>query len=353
MLLLSSHIFALLLRNYVFCNRLSATSNLGDHPMPSWQAYVAALILRLTMKRRPEGGEKEIVEFVRGKLDSPFLLRPPIPKGAKVSQVGEDGVCGEWVEWTDDPQSTIYYLHGGGYLACSPETHRSLTIALSRAVRARIFALDYRLAPEHRFPAAVEDAVNGYLWLIKNGVDPGNIIIGGDSAGGGLTLATLISLRDAGEKLPRAAFCLSPWTDLKGTGESLKANNHSDSMFYGESITVVAQIYLGSRLADDPLASPIYADLSNLPPLLIYASSSEVLLDDSVRLAERARGYGVDVDLRIWEDLPHAWPFLVAFKVPEACQVIDEIANFINEYDKLYALKVSPKLETVLKKNDE
>jgi monoterpene epsilon-lactone hydrolase len=146
-----------------------------------------------------------------------------------------------------------------------------------------------------------------------------------------LTVATLVSLRDGGEKLPHGAFCLSPWTDMKGTGQSLISNNHSDSMFYGESIPKVARIYLGNGLATDPLASPIYADLSNLPPLLIYASSSEVLLDDSVRLAEHARGHGVEVDLRIWEDLPHAWPFLVAFKVPEASQVIDEIGNFIND----------------------
>lgn len=310
--------------------------------MASWQARVAASIIRMTMKRHPEGGEKEIVEFVRGKLGSPFLPRPGLPKGARVSQIEAPGVRGEWVEWTADPNSTIFYLHGGGYITCSPLTHRSITVGLSRAARARIFALDYRLAPEHRFPAAVEDAVNGYLWLIKNGEDPARIVIGGDSAGGGLALATLIALRDAGEKLPRAAFCLSPWTDLKGTGQSLQANSDSDSMFYGESIPIVGRIYLGDRLADDPLASPLYADLSHLPPLLVFASSSEVLLDDSLRLAERARGYGVAVDLRIWEDLPHAWPFLAPFKVPEALRAIDEIANFVNEYDKLSALKSAP-----------
>jgi monoterpene epsilon-lactone hydrolase len=300
--------------------------------MPSWQARAVSSIIRMAIKRRPVGSEKEIVEFIRSKLDSSILPRPSIPQSAQITQVNEDGVRGEWVEWATDPQSTIYYLHGGGYIACSPATHRSFTVALSRAAKARIFALDYRLAPEHRFPAAVEDAVNGYLWLMKNGVAPDRIAIGGDSAGGGLAMATLVALRDAGEELPRTAFCLSPWTDLEVTGQSLITNDHCDSMFYGESIRKVAPIYLGNRPANDPLASPIYADLSNLPPLLIYASSSEVLLDDSVRLAERAKRYGVDVDLCIWEDLPHAWPFLVAFKVPEARKALNEIAHFVNGY---------------------
>ncbi len=298
--------------------------------MASWQARAVSSIIRLTIKRRAVGSEKEIVQFLRSKLVSPLLPRPQIPKSATVSPVNENGVRGEWVEWASDPQSIIYYLHGGGYITCSPTTHRPFTVALSRAAKSRVFALDYRLAPEHRFPAAVEDAVNGYIWLVKNGLAPDRIVIGGDSAGGGLTVATLVALRDAGEKLPRAAFCLSPWTDMEGTGQSLKTNDHCDSMFYGDSIRKVAPIYLGDRSATDPLASPIYADLSNLPPMLIYASSSEVLLDDSVRLAERARKYGVGVDLRIWNDLPHAWPFLVAFKVPEARKAIDEIAFFIN-----------------------
>jgi monoterpene epsilon-lactone hydrolase len=306
----------------------------GDSSMPSWQARAVSSIIRLTIKRRPTGGEKEIVEFLRSKLDSPFLPRPSLPQSVKIRQVNEDGVRGEWVEWTTDPQSTIYYLHGGGYITCSPATHRSFTMALSRAAKARIFALDYRLAPEHRFPAAVEDSVNGYLWLIKNGVDPDRIVIGGDSAGGGLTMATLVALRDAGEKLPRAAFCLSPWTDLEGTGQSLITNDQRDSMFYGESIRKVAPIYLGSWPATDPLASPIYADLSNLPPLLVYVSSSEVLLDDSVRLAEHAKRCGVNVDLRIWDNLPHAWPFLIAFKIPEARKALDEIAQFSNGYQQ-------------------
>ncbi len=281
------------------------------------------------MKHRPGEGEKEIVEFLRDKFTPPKLLRLPLPKEAKIRQINDNCVKGEWVEWSNNPQHTIYYLHGGGYVACSPATHRGFTIALSRAANARVFALDYRLAPENRFPAAVEDAVNGFRWLVESGESPGNIVIGGDSAGGGLTMATLIKLRDSGEILPRAAFCLSPWADLAATGQSISDNDRHDVMFYGESIRRIAPVYLGEASALDPLASPIYADLSDLPPLLIYASSTEVLLDDSVRLADRAKQCGVDVDLRIWNSLPHVWPIFIGFKVPEARKAIVEIADFI------------------------
>jgi epsilon-lactone hydrolase len=297
--------------------------------MPSWQARVSSLIIRLTMKRRPEGDEREIVEFIRRKLAQRKILRMPVPKGLRIKQVDEDGVKGEWVEWADDPQSTIYYLHGGGYVACSPATHRSFIAALSRAANARVFALDYRLAPEHRFPAAIEDAVNGYLWLLKNGENPARITIGGDSAGGGLTISTLISLRDSGIPLPCSAFCLSPWTDLTASGESLVTNDKCDSMFYGDGIRKAAPIYLGGAPATDPLASPIFGDLSNLPPLFICASSTEVLLDDSLRLAGRAKQCGVEVGLSLWEDLPHAWPVLIGFRLPEAHAAVREIADFM------------------------
>jgi acetyl esterase/lipase len=202
---------------------------------------------------------------------------------------------------------------------------------LSRAANARVFALDYRLAPEHRFPAAVEDAVAGYRWLLDQGVDPQEIVIGGDSAGGGLAIATLVALRDAGERLPRAAFILSPWTDLAVTGRSLDANDERDPMFYGDAIRKMAPVYVGDASPRDPLVSPIYADLSNLPPLLIYVSDTEVLLDDSTRLAERARQCGLKVDLRVESDLPHVWPIFVAFKLPESFQALGEIARFIQD----------------------
>ena len=299
--------------------------------MPSWQARIVSSLTRLYMKRHPTGDEMKNVRFLRSRIKTTKFLRQHVPKAANVEQIDDGQVRGEWVSWSDSPHPTIYYLHGGGYVAGSPASHRALTLALSRVSRSRVFALDYRLAPEAPFPAAIEDAVEGYRWLIKNGERPENIIIGGDSAGGGLTMATLIALRDAGAPLPLAGFCLSPWADLTVTGQSVITNNNRDVMFYGEAVRKMAPVYLADASPDHPLASPIYADLSQLPPLLIYASNSEVLLDDSLRLADRARGYGVKVDLRIWDDLPHVWPVFVRFKLPEAAATVSEIADFIRQ----------------------
>jgi acetyl esterase/lipase len=297
--------------------------------MPSWQARAISIIIRLAVKRRPEGGEAEVVEYLRSKLELSQFIRSLITPRVDARAVNDGKVKGEWLELTGEPRQTVYYLHGGGYVACSPKTHRQFTSALSRAANARVFALDYRLAPEHRFPAAVEDAVAGYRWLLDQGVDPREIVIGGDSAGGGLTVATMVALRDAGEPLPRAAFVLSPWADLAVTGRSLDTNNERDPMFYGDAIRWMAPVYVGDASPRDPLVSPIYADLSKLPPLLIYVSDTEVLLDDSTRLAERARRCGANVDLRVWSDLPHVWPIFVAFKLPESFQALGEIAEFI------------------------
>ncbi|MCI0661266.1 MAG: alpha/beta hydrolase [Acidobacteria bacterium] len=297
--------------------------------MPSWQVRTFSTIIRLTVKRRPAGNEAAIVKYFRSRLDQPKLFRAPVPKGTNVKTVNQNKVKGEWVVFTEKPRLTIYYLHGGGYAAGSPGHYRPFTAALSRATNARVFALDYRLAPEHRFPAAVDDAVRGYRWLIKNGLSPDNIVIGGDSAGGGLTISTLISLRDAGERLPSAAFCFSPWTDLACTGKSMAINDNRDPMFYSEFVCRMAPVYLGFASPGNPLASPIYADLSNLPPLLIYVGSSEVLLDDSLRLSERAKECGVNVDLRVGEDLPHVWPIFVGYKIPEARAAITEVGEFI------------------------
>ena len=199
--------------------------------MASWQADVVSTFIRMIVKRRPEGSEADVVNHIRSSLELSQLIRSliaPVDLRA-VSAVKDGSVKGEWLRFNGEPRQTIYYLHGGAYVACSPETHRAFTSALSRAANASVFALDYRLAPEHRFPAAVEDAVAGYRWLLDQGVDPQEIVIGGDSAGGGLTMATLLALRDAGERLPRAAFLMSPWVDLAYAGRSLDANDERDS----------------------------------------------------------------------------------------------------------------------------
>src|SRR5215475_3372537 len=299
--------------------------------MASWQADVVSTFIRIMVKRRPDGSEAEVVKHIRSRLEFSEFLRSlfTFADAPGVTAVKDGSVKGEWLRLSGEPQRTVYYLHGGAYVACSPQTHRPFTSALSLSANASVFALDYRLAPEHRFPAAVEDAVAGYRWLLNQGVAPQEIVIGGDSAGGGLTMATMLALRDAGEPLPRAAFLLSPWTDLACAGRSLDTNDKRDPMFYGAGVRWMAPVYLGGASPRDPLASPVYADLSKLPPLLIHVSDSEVLLDDSTRLADRAKQCGVNVDLRVWNDLPHAWPVFVAFRMPESFQALGEIAEFI------------------------
>lgn len=303
--------------------------------MASIRTRLFSKLMSLWLKRRlAEYEESELVKFIRQRTAPLRLLSLPFAKGIKLQPVNEyfesGHVKGEWIHHETGNHRTIYFLHGGGYVAGSPATHRSFTIALSRAAKADVFALDYRLAPEHRFPAAIDDAVNGYRWLLKQkGISHKNIIIGGDSAGGGLAIATLIALRDEGLPLPKAAVCLSPWTDLAGTGTSLTTNDGSDPMFHGDGVKKLASVYCHSEMQLNPLVSPIYADLKGLPPLLIYVSDIEILLDDSVRLAERARHCGAKADLRIRSGLPHVWPIFIGLKLPEACESLAEIASFI------------------------
>lgn len=312
--------------------------------MPSWQARLFSKFLRLMVKRglhRDGMDEAEAVRRIRRALEPSSFLRPRLPQAVKVEPVDSVAVKGEWVTWADSPERTIYYLHGGGYVACSPATHRSFTAYLSRAANAKVFALAYRRAPEHKFPAALEDAVRGYRLLLETGEAAKRIIIGGDSAGGGLTLATLIALRDRGLPLPGGAFCLSPWTDLAATGGSLITNEKKDPMLTGIGMKEFAAVYYGETPPTDPLVSPLYGDLIGLPPLLIYVSNTEVLLDDSVRFAARAKKHGVNADLRVWNELPHVWPVFIAFKLPEARQAIGEIAEFIKKQTTLQQAKRS------------
>lgn len=296
--------------------------------MASWQARLYSMFLRAYVKRRPIGEEAAFVQLARRKFDPPQFLRPPVPPYAQIDTVSENGVVGEWVTvQASAAQRTIYYLHGGGYAFGSPKLYRPFTSTLAKAAQAKVFALDYRLAPEHRFPAAVEDAVAGYRWLLTQGARPANMLIAGDSAGGGLTLATLVRLRAEGLPLPAAAVLLSPWTDLAGTGKSLQANEATDAMFYADALKWFAPIYLGKASSLEALASPLYADLKGLPPLLLFVSNSECLLDDSLRLAAKARAAGVSVDLQVWDDLPHVWPVAVSL-LPEARAALQLIVQF-------------------------
>jgi monoterpene epsilon-lactone hydrolase len=233
----------------------------------------------------------------------------PLPADVRVEAADANGVAAEWTVTPDaDPASVILYLHGGGYTTGSLESHRHMVAQAGREARARTIALDYRLAPEHPFPAAVEDAVAGYRFLLSRGFAANRIAVAGDSAGGGLTVALLVSLRDVDLPLPACAWCSSPWVDLEGTGGSMNAKAPVDPMVQQSYLRELAAAYLHGADPRTPLAAPLYANLRGLPPVLIQVGSAETLLDDAVRLAGAAGGADVRVRLEVWPDMIHVWP---------------------------------------------
>jgi len=308
--------------------------------MASWQAHVVSFVLRHTFKpilaRAKDAqharailnfgsagtGTGSTVHDVRVGRWRGIGLGTGKPVPVRILQVTLGSIPGEWVE--SGPASNagvLLYLHGGGYFACSARTHRPLTTAFAKR-GFRVFAPNYRLAPENPFPAAVTDAVAAY-----RAVKP--IVIAGDSAGGGLALATLVKLRDEGDALPAAAALFSPFTDLAGTGNSRQTNDKRCAMFHGKGLARGAEFYLCGADPRDPLASPLYADLKGLPPLLIHVGADETLLDDSTLLAERARAAGVPVELTVWPVVPHVWQMFHPF-VPEGRQSLAAAAEFLS-----------------------
>ena len=253
----------------------------------------------------------------------------PLPSDVATEAVRANGVPAEWV-WvpTAAADRVVLYVHGGAYVIGSINTHRDLAGRISRASGARVLNVDYRLAPEHPHPAAVEDATAAYRWLVANGRAPARLAIAGDSAGGGLTIATLVALRDAGDPLPAAGVCLSPWVDLEGIGESMSSRAHLDPMVQKDHLLRMAKLYLGDLHPRTPLAAPLYADLSGLPPLLIQVGTAETLLDDATRIAERAKKAGVDVTLDVWEDMIHVFQAFAAM-LPEGQQAVEQIGEYL------------------------
>ncbi|WP_322043930.1 alpha/beta hydrolase [Paraburkholderia sp. J67] len=266
------------------------------------------------------------------------LWLPQVPQGWQLREQtgeplsagapGDAPLRGEWLVREGGAPRTVLYLHGGGYYFCSPKTHRAITFGLATRADADVFSLDYRLAPEHPFPAALDDALAAYRRLLADGVRPESLVIAGDSAGGGLALATLVALRDAGVRLPAGALLYSPWTDLAVTGESIRTNDGRDPMFCGDVFARVAALYLGAASATDPYVSPLYAEFQGLPPLFMLAGSTETLLDDTLRVAQRARAAGVQVECEIGRGLPHIWPIYAPF-MPEARRALDDSARFV------------------------
>ena len=256
----------------------------------------------------------------------------PIDVPAKYRRVSAGGVTAEWVtaEGASDSR-VVLYLHGGGYIIGSPRTHRAMMAELSQASGARVLGLDYRLAPEHPFPAPVEDAVAAYRWLMSEGYDPARISVAGDSAGGGLTVAALVHIRYLGLPMPGAAFCISPWVDMEGLGESMETRAEADPMVAKEGLVLSAKTYLGGSDPRAPLAAPLYADLKGLPPILIQVGDAEVLLDDSTRLAGVAREAGVEVQMDVWDDMIHVWHVFAPI-LPEGKQALKQAGDFIKKH---------------------
>jgi len=298
--------------------------------MLSWQVRLLELYFRLQHAFAPKAGEvdvpKERVEL--DKLGAMFKL----PKGIKPVKELAGGVPAEWLIPPGISNGrVVLYLHGGSYICGSPNSHRSLVANIAIAAKARALVIDYRLAPEHPHPAAVEDAVAAYKWLLSNKVDSKNLAVVGDSAGGGLAIALLVSLRDRNVSLPAACVCLSPWTDLAFTGETWKSKAAVDLILYDYKELAFAKMYLGGIDPKTPLASPLYADLKGLPPLLVQVGTDEVLLSDSTRLVDRAKQAGVNAVIDEWEKMQHVWQFAASF-IPEGRRAIERIGEFVDKY---------------------
>jgi len=255
----------------------------------------------------------------------------PLPTDTRVEAVIASGVPGEWVSALGAAADrVILCLHGGGYTMGSSKATHGIAAFLSAASGCRVLCIDYRLAPEHPFPAALEDTIAAYRWLLEQGISHSRIIVVGFSAGGGLALSSLVSLRDAHIALPAGAVLISPWTDLAGTGESVMTRAEADPWLTDEMNRFHAALYANGNDLRHPLISPLYADMQGLPPLLLHVGSDEIMLDDSRRVAERAKAAGVEVTLEVWEGLWHVF-HAFAYRLAEGKQAIDKIGQFIRK----------------------
>ena len=253
----------------------------------------------------------------------------PVADGTTVVAVDAGGVPCEWIATPRSRHETVIVaLRGGGYCLGSLTSNRRFCALLADCGQSRVLNVGYRSAPEHRFPAALDDAVATYRWLLANGVDADSVILAGNSAGGGLALACLLALRDAGDPQPAGAVALSAWTDLAATGASIATNAPTEVMLDPDGARETALLYADPERHTDPYVSPLYGGLSGLPPLLLHVSGAEILLDDSTRFADRARRAGVDVTLDIVADMPHVWHLFAGF-LPEADAAWSRIGAWI------------------------
>jgi acetyl esterase/lipase len=296
--------------------------------MPSIRSRIVRLILRHLISK---ADKKATLQQRRATLED-GARRLPMPPRVDVQQTTVGNIPAEWLRPADTTDNqAILYLHGGAYTMGSCATHRALASRIAIASKTPALQPEYRLAPEHPFPAALQNCVAAYRWLVDHGIPPRRIVVAGDSAGAGLALALAVTLRDDDVPIPAAIVCISPWADLELTGESLGTHASVDLVCSLEDSRFHAVQYVGKADPRTALVSPVYADLHGLPPILIHVGDREILLSDALRLAERARGDGVDVELKVWEGMWHVWPLLAGY-VPEGQRAVDEIGAFISKH---------------------
>jgi acetyl esterase/lipase len=282
------------------------------------------------LRTQLEGAEAPpTLEEMRAGMNA-FGELPTVPDGVTWEDVDAAGVPAIWAIPTDEaPGRAVLYVHGGGYVMGSATLYKRFTGHLANAAGCRVLNVDYRLAPEHPHPAPVDDAVAAYRWLLEQGYEPGHIAVSGDSAGGGLTMAALLRIRDDGLPRPAAGVPISPWIDLEGTGASMTGNADADLLVGLEGLLGMAAMFLGEHGdSKDPYAAPLYAELHDLPPLLIQVGEDETLLDDSTRLAERAEFAGTEVTLEIFPEMQHVFQ-TAAGTMPEATEAVAKIGEFL------------------------
>ena len=302
---------------------------------PSWRLRLADRYVRTFIRRESWGDTFQLARRARRVFGSPKFWAQIRSLGLTVKAVDNGRVRGEWLEPRNPQPGAILYIHGGGYVAGSTNTHRPVTAALARLTRRRVFSLEYRLAPEHRFPAAFDDALEGYRWIVDelHGDTP-LLALAGDSAGGGLTLAILTAARDNGDPLPACAVLYSPWTDMAGLIEAPHPNANRCAMFAPPNIDDFAEAYLGGASRLEQRASPLLSDMHGLPPILLQVGEPELLIEDSRRVHQKIRDAGGLSDLEIWPHAFHGWQMLDGL-VPEARMALDQSAAFIVRH--LYA----------------
>lgn len=297
--------------------------------MLSWQSHIVRLYLNY--KKATTIDHTAPVEVLRKVVEDAAVFGR-FPKALQLQAITIDYIPAEWlIPPQSDMGSAMLYLHGGAYALGSIKSHRATAGQIAEAGKIRTLIIGYRLAPEHLFPAALQDALLAYEWLQKNGYE--KIVLAGDSAGAALALATVISLRSKQGSMPELVICLSPWLDVESSGETMITNAKRDPMLKKDDLKV-CRYYIGQNDPHDPLISPLYADFKGFPPVFLLVGSDEILLSDSMRLAETAKEAGVDVQLKIWQDMWHVFPFFAPF-VPEATQAIAELGDMIrHQIDK-------------------